>query len=382
MMLKEVSSENSLMGKSESVFIEKLLKSQTNIVLVFNDDLNVCFVNDYAADLMNYKQDVLIGQHITQVFPKRQHRLLESIIESVEEGESIRNRRSYLHVRRKRNLPVSLNFTFIESDHAFKYILIARDQRQYTKATDALKQKNEELKTLIYRASHDLKGPLASIKGLFNLLKDEPGDAETLKYYLKLIEKSVDKLEDTLSGLLEVGLSAKKQLQYTSFNVRESLEEIIERFECYPVRELVIIHLTSNNDISLCTDQKIFHAIFQNLIENGIKYRKPKQNDAVTKISVRRYKRGIKVKVKDNGLGMDRNLQKRAFDMFYRGHEHSEGSGLGLFIVKNNAEKLGGEIILKSSLNMGTEIWVYLPDMQEVNNKSTKLSKGPKLVSQ
>lgn len=382
MMLKEVSSENSLMGKSESVFIEKLLKSQTNIVLVFNDDLNVCFVNDYAADLMNYKQDVLIGQHITQVFPKRQHRLLESIIESVEEGESIRNRRSYLHVRRKRNLPVSLNFTFIESDHAFKYILIARDQRQYTKATDALKQKNEELKTLIYRASHDLKGPLASIKGLFNLLKDEPGDAETLKYYLKLIEKSVDKLEDTLSGLLEVGLSAKKQLQYTSFNVRESLEEIIERFEGYPGREHVIIHLTSNNDISLCTEQKIFQSIFQNLIENGIKYRKPKQNDAVTKISVRRYKRGIKVKVKDNGLGMDRNLQKRAFDMFYRGHEHSEGSGLGLFIVKNNAEKLGGEINLKSSLNMGTEIWVYLPDMQEVNNKSTKLSKGPKLVSQ
>ncbi len=381
-MLKEVSSENSLMGKSESVFIEKLLKSQTNIVLVFNDDLNVCFVNDYAADLMNYKQDVLIGQHITQVFPKRQHRLLESIIESVEEGESIRNRRSYLHVRRKRNLPVSLNFTFIESDHAFKYILIARDQRQYTKATDALKQKNEELKTLIYRASHDLKGPLASIKGLFNLLKDEPGDAETLKYYLKLIEKSVDKLEDTLSGLLEVGLSAKKQLQYTSFNVRESLEEIIERFEGYPGREHVIIHLTSNNDISLCTEQKIFQSIFQNLIENGIKYRKPKQNDAVTKISVRRYKRGIKVKVKDNGLGMDRNLQKRAFDMFYRGHEHSEGSGLGLFIVKNNAEKLGGEINLKSSLNMGTEIWVYLPDMQEVNNKSTKLSKGPKLVSQ
>lgn len=381
-MLKEVSSENSLMGKSESVFIEKLLKSQTNIVLVFNDDLNVCFVNDYAADLMNYKQDVLIGQHITQIFPKRQHRLLESIIESVEEGESIRNRRSYLHVRRKRNLPVSLNFTFIESDHAFKYILIARDQRQYTKATDALKQKNEELKTLIYRASHDLKGPLASIKGLFNLLKDEPGDAETLKYYLKLIEKSVDKLEDTLSGLLEVGLSAKKQLQYTSFNVRESLEEIIERFEGYPGREHVIIHLTSNNDISLCTEQKIFQSIFQNLIENGIKYRKPKQNDAVTKISVRRYKRGIKVKVKDNGLGMDRNLQKRAFDMFYRGHEHSEGSGLGLFIVKNNAEKLGGEINLKSSLNMGTEIWVYLPDMQEVNNKSTKLSKGPKSVSQ
>ena len=72
---------------------------------------------------------------------------------------------------------------------------------------------------------------------------------------------------------------------------------------------------------------------------------------------------------------MDRHLQKRAFDMFYRGHEHSEGSGLGLFIVKNNAEKLGGEINIKSSINMGTEIWVYLPDMQEIKGEEKRSSK-------
>ncbi|MEM6843646.1 MAG: HAMP domain-containing sensor histidine kinase [Bacteroidota bacterium] len=375
MTANEVSSNNSLIGSPESIFVEKLLRSHTDIVLVFDDDLNVCFANDYATDLMNYRKDALIDQHITQVFPKRQHRLLESMIESVEYGENIRNRRSSLQVRRKRNIPVSINFTLIQTGDAFRYVLIARDQRQYTKATDALKQKNEELKTLIYRASHDLKGPLASIKGLFNLLKDEPEDAETLKYYLNLIEKSVDKLEDTLSGLLEVGLSAKKQLQYTSFNVRECLEEIVQRFDNYPGREEVIIHLTANDDISLCTEKNIFQSIFQNLVENSIKYRKPDQNDAVTKISVRRYRNGIKIKVKDNGLGMDRNLQKRAFDMFYRGHEHSEGSGLGLFIVKNNAEKLGGEINIKSSINMGTEIWVYLPDMQEIKGEEKRSSK-------
>ncbi len=381
MMLKDASLENSLISKEKYDFARKLLRSYTDIVLVFDENLNVCFANSYAEDLLNLEKKALIDQHITQVFPKRQHRLLESMIESVEKGKDIRERRTYLHVRRKKNIPVSLSFTFIQSKHPFKYILVAKDQQQYTKATDALKQKNEELKTLIYRASHDLKGPLASVKGLFNLLVDEPEDTETLKYYLALIKKSVDKLEDTLFGLLELGLSTKKELQYTSFNIRDCLEEIIGRFENYPGRKDVIVHLTANEDMVLHTEKKIFQSIFQNLVENSIKYRKPDQNDAVTKISVRRYKYGIKIKVKDNGLGMDRNLQKRAFDMFYRGHEHAEGSGLGLFIVKNNAEKLSGEIKVKSSLNMGTEIQVYLPDMQKVEGGSAKSSVGAKASS-
>ena len=374
MILKGAFSKNDLKCKHEYDFVGKLLESYTDIVLVFDENLNVCFANSYAEDLLNYNKELLLNQHITQVFPKRQHRLLESIIENAEGRRNTQERRTYLHVRRKKNIPVSLSFTFIQSDHPFKYILVAKDQQQYTKATDALKQKNEELKTLIYRASHDLKGPLASVKGLFNLLANEPDDAETLKHYLALIEKSVDKLGDTLSGLLELGLSTKKELQYTSIQIRDCLEEIIERFESYPGRKDVIVHLTANQDIIMHTEKKIFQSIFQNLVENSIKYRKQEQNDAVTKISVRRYKYGIKIKVKDNGLGMDRNLQKRAFDMFYRGHEHSEGSGLGLFIVKNNAEKLGGEIKIKSSLNMGTEIQVYLPDMQKIKEENAKTS--------
>jgi len=378
MVLKEFSSEEESTNGSDYAIVEEILGACTDIVLIFDDNLNVCFVNKYALDLLNYDRGDLLEQHITQIFPKRQHRMLESIIESVEDGLNVQDRRSYLNVRGKKNISVTLTFSLICSEHPFRYILIAKNQIQFTKATDALKQKNEELKTLIYRASHDLKGPLASVKGLFNLLKDEPDDTKTLKYYLELIEKSVNKLEDTLSGLLEVGLSSKKDLEYSPVNIRTCLEEVIGRFENYPGRKEVIIHLTANSDLLIHTEKKIFQSIFQNLIENSIKYRKPNQNDAVTKISARRFQYGIKIKVKDNGLGMDRNLQKRAFDMFYRGHEHSEGSGLGLFIVKNNTEKLGGEISLKTSLNMGTEIWVYIPDkeqMQKVNAKSV-ISEG------
>ncbi|MEQ9441165.1 MAG: PAS domain-containing sensor histidine kinase [Cyclobacteriaceae bacterium] len=363
-MVKEVSCEKKLFDGPKHAIAKEILSNSTDIVLVFDEYLNVSFANAYALSHLNYEESQLLGQHITQIFPKRQQKSLETIIEKADERLPIRERRSFLHVRGKRNIPVSLTLCLLASDTQIKYLLIAKDQRQYIKATDALRQKNEDLKTLIYRASHDLKGPLASVKGLFNLLKSEPEDIATLKSYLTLIEKSVNKLEDTLSGLLEVGLSSKKDLKFSLINIRAFLEEVISQFDNYPGRKEVLVHITANSDLTLHTEEKIFQSIFQNLVENSIKYRKPHQNDAVTKISVRRYKQGLKFKVKDNGLGMDRNSQKRAFDMFYRGHEHSEGSGLGLFIVKNNAEKLGGEIGIKTTPNLGTEIWVYLPDKQ------------------
>ncbi|WKN43840.1 sensor histidine kinase [Tunicatimonas pelagia] len=107
--------------------------------------------------------------------------------------------------------------------------------------------------------------------------------------------------------------------------------------------------------------------VLRGVLENSIKFRKTSTNDTVIKVSVRTYKEGIKIKVKDNGLGMDRTMQQRAFDMFYRGHGHVKGSGLGLYIAKNAIEKIGGEITLKSQPFLGTEVSIYVPDEASQN---------------
>ena len=73
--------------------------------------------------------------------------------------------------------------------------------------------------------------------------------------------------------------------------------------------------------------------------------------------------------------GMSRQIQQRAFDMFYRGNQSSEGSGLGLFIVKSNVEKLGGEIKIKSQIDHGTEMWVYLPSFNETRRNALVFKK-------
>lgn len=100
------------------------------------------------------------------------------------------------------------------------------------------------------------------------------------------------------------------------------------------------------------------------MIENSIKYRKlSRLGPTVISVTACSQKNRITLAVKDNGQGMDKNVSKRAFDMFYRGNENSRGSGLGLFIVKSNIEKLGGEIKMKSKVSEGTEIKIFLPSI-------------------
>ena len=361
---------NSNKNASYNSFIENIGKSVSDIVVAFDNDFFVSYANESAAKLLNYKAEELLGFHISELFPKSQQDSVQVLQQSAMENQQVHDWRTCFSVKGKKQLPVSVSLALmIDGDYESGLVMIAKDNRQLVQATDALKQKNAELETLIYKISHDLKGPLASVNGLFQLY-DMPGHTQEQKdHYIGLIKKSTKKLEEKLLGLLELGLSKREDIKFEAIPVREKIDEILNEFESFPGRNEVLFHTTATEGLTIETEEKLFHSVMQNLIENSIKYRKSHTDDAVTKISVRKYKDGIKIKVKDNGLGMDRDLQKRVFDMFYRGHSHTEGSGLGMFIVKTHVEKLGGEIGVKSSPQLGTEFWVYLPEQKAIDSK-------------
>ena len=358
-------------------YVDSLMKSIVDMLFIFDEEFRIDLVNEKTCQLLNRKEEDLIGMHITELYPKRQRKFLEALLSTIFEEEHIYNRETQFKVKGRKSLPVSISFSLFKNEsNSTGFLLIAKDIQHFLMATDALKQKNDELETLVYRVSHDLKGPLASVAGLFQLLEHEEETLENLKYYLNLIQESTVKLENTLSSLLEIGLSSNGGLATQELNVRDCIEELINGFNGYPGREDVILLLSANRELTLNTEEQTFYSVMQNLIENSIKYRKPYITDTVTKISARRYKNGIKIKVKDNGQGMSRQVQRRAFDMFYRGNQISEGSGLGLFIVKSNVEKLGGEIRIRSQVDHGTEMWIYLPNFNESRRKSLIIKGG------
>ena len=358
-------------GLSSSKYIASLIKGIADMVLIFDESYRVIYANQMVEELLCVPSDDLVGNSIYDFFPKRQFEFLQSLLQETMAKEQVYNRRTQFLTGKSQKVPVSISFSVLAMDGEIEgFMLVAKDNRHLMQATDALKQKNEQLERLFYRMSHDLQGPLSSIQGMLELAGMEEEVPENLNAYLNYIQSSANKLKHTLHSLMELQYANEKDATITEVSLRSMLESVIDEFERYPGRDQVLFHLTANPNLKIATDERVVANSVRNIIENSIKFRKTNTSDSVTKISVRNYKDGVKIKIKDNGLGMDRTMQKRAFDMFFRGHEHAEGSGLGLFIAKSNVEKLGGEIMLKGQPFLGTEVSIYIPCHSLMENSS------------
>ena len=114
-----------------------------------------------------------------------------------------------------------------------------------------------------------------------------------------------------------------------------------------------------DHNLEIVADKVLLHSVFQNLIHNAINY--CNHQSPWVKISVVSKNNGIEFEVADNGKGIPDQIKSRVFEMFYRGHPDSTGSGLGLFIVKNALEKMKGSINLESTMEHGTIFTVFIP---------------------
>ena len=104
--------------------------------------------------------------------------------------------------------------------------------------------------------------------------------------------------------------------------------------------------------------------IFRNLISNAIKYRKMNNSSHEIKIAITIEPNEALISFRDNGIGIPKQNQNKVFDMFYRASEQSGGSGLGLYIVKNAVEKLGGRVSVGSEPGLYTLFEIVLPNQK------------------
>ena len=347
-------------------YLDSVLKGVVDMLIIFDDRFTITSVNQKTCELLDQPPNYFIGQPIEFLFPKKKATFIQGLKETMCEEEHVYNVETEFHIRRKVALPVTLSLSALKKHQHHTvtgYLLIAKDLKQILLTSKALKQRNKELKTLLYKVSHDLQGPLASILGLFQVIDQTDHDLDTLRYYVSLVKRSTDKLEKTVRGLLELGVNDEAQQQLTSFDVKQAIEKVVSELSDVVDQQEVIVEILAPKPVLLTSEERLFRLIVQNIVENSIKYRRTNIDRSVVRIVVRANQRGVTLLIKDNGQGMSRHVQKRAFDMFYRGNPASQGSGLGLAIVKSNVERLGGEVSLKSKLQEGTEIRLFLPSI-------------------
>lgn len=230
-------------------------------------------------------------------------------------------------------------------------------------ANEQLTRTNIDLDNFIYTASHDLKAPISNIEGLINIMVDSLPEhlvvAEGLDEVLEMIRESIRRFKRTIDHLTEV---VKLQKENNQEVVRVNLEQVLEEVKLDLAPQLKAAGATIDADLKDCSGinftQKNLRSIVYNLVSNAVKYHSPDRRPLI-KIRCRPAGDYILLTVQDNGLGMALDENTKLFTMFTRLHDHVEGSGIGLYMVKKIVENAGGRIDVESEVGKGTTFNVY-----------------------
>lgn len=227
--------------------------------------------------------------------------------------------------------------------------------------TKQLTQAYQELDTFFYRSSHDFRRPLTTFMGLAEVAKITVKDDYAISLFEKVRETAIN-LDRMLMKLQSISNVGADQLHFKTSYLKTIVESTLDTYKNelgqanFKVRVAVDDHLTI---ISYPTFIKI---IFDNLVENCIHFRSDKPEISIT---CNYHQNGVLLSVSDNGVGIEKELSPKVFDMFFRGSELSKGNGLGLYIVKRAVDRLKGSIQLFSEPFKGTHVEVWLPMQHE-----------------
>lgn len=217
-----------------------------------------------------------------------------------------------------------------------------------------LSETNLELDRFVYSVSHDLTAPLKSVLGLVNISKLTTNTQEHNLYFEK-IGASVSRLDLFIKEVLDYSQNKRLVLQKENVQVREICEEILDNLKYHDSYGKLVVDFDGLRCETVVTDRARLKIIMNNLLTNAVKYQKKNaSHEPVIRISSNRSGETILLHIEDNGEGIRPDVLPNIFSMFFRGHENSMGSGLGLYIAKEAAEKLGATISVTSEYGKGS----------------------------
>lgn len=255
-------------------------------------------------------------------------------------------------------------FSLVELEKLNRKISTQYDELSFTQSE--LDKSQKELDNFLYRASHDLKGPLSTMTGLLNLAHQELTDGMALSYMEKLsivsanMNEALSKLVVIYALLRESGNAIQQKVHIDSKRVEKIIDTIVLSMKRKIDQKNIHINIHVGN-VRLLSNQQYLELILSNCIENAVHFHKliPGRQPIID-IEIKSVQDAIVVKIADNGEGVPSDYQNRIFELFFRGR-NSARSGMGLYIVKKLVEKSGGNIRFISEYGRFTEFIITLP---------------------
>jgi signal transduction histidine kinase len=202
--------------------------------------------------------------------------------------------------------------------------------------------------------------------GVVGLCEMGPLDPFMLKN-ITLLKTSIKKLDGFIMDILDYSRNSRLEVDHQEIHFGDLLTDISGnlKFMGAEGQGKIDIRTTVRNGVPFYSDKGRIGMILNNLISNSIRYQNPQAAEPFVEIQVEVSESAADIRIKDNGIGIDKENQAKVFNMFYRVSSNSIGSGLGLYIVKEAVEKLQGVIELRSELGKGCEFSIHLPNLSQ-----------------
>lgn len=261
-------------------------------------------------------------------------------------------------------------YPIVENGNVTGLTVYSRDITNQTHTEDLLKRQNEELIKInaeldrfVYSASHDLRAPLMSVKGLINMIKIDPEKKNT-DDYVKLIERSIDKLDHFILDIIHYSRNSRMDILPKEIDFQRLLEESIDSLKFMDGADKVRSIKNFTINAPFYSDYSRLLMIFNNIIGNAVRYRDNWKDDSFLEINIVSNRQNVHIQFIDNGIGIAEEYVDKIFKMFFRASADSKGSGLGLYIVKSAVDKLRGNIEVNSKLGQGTVFSMIIPNLK------------------
>lgn len=258
----------------------------------------------------------------------------------------------------------SLNQREMESRRLVTELKLRDQNEELIKTNDLLRKINMELDNFVYSVSHNLRAPLMSVLGLVAIARmEEKRSEESSDHLFNMIEHSIHRLDDTLKEILDYSRNARTETSISEVQLGAIFNDTLERLKYLKGFDRIKKQIRIDSETPIYSDVYRLSIIFQNLISNSIKYQDVEKTESFISVEADVTEGEVQIRFSDNGMGIREEFLPKMFSMFFRATERSEGAGLGLYIVKESVNKLGGEISLESTFNEGCTFNIRLPNI-------------------
>lgn len=335
--------------------------------IIHDMEMNIINANDSALNELGYSRDELLKKSIFELHPEDELQHSEAVLNEMQSKEKMSVE---TYFKRKDGSVFAAEATpckYLLGSKPVIHVFIQditerkKAEKQLLAYNKQLNRRNKELEEFTYLTSHDLQEPLNSIISWISLLKNSNTELldDVGKQSITMIDKSAYRMKDFIISLLDY-TRVDRETEKTELRITNVIETLKDDLTDLIERNKATVKYTGN-DISLVGYRLNLIKLFQNLVTNAIKYRKP-EVDPVVEISGRELKDKYEFSVTDNGIGIDKEHYGKIFEIFRRLHtrDEFEGTGIGLAHCKKIVEQHDGDIWVQSEPGSGSTFYFTL----------------------